>query len=479
MRRYASLLLSLALTGCAVGPTYQKPTIETPATYRSAISSIEWKPANPSDTSSSGPWWQVFDDEKLNALEQKALNANQELEAAMARVDQARAIARVERAELFPEADLNPSMERFQRTRSSFGGAGSFLQNNFRAPFDLSYELDLWGKVRRSFESARAQADASEASYRAVLLMLSADVARTYFLMRELDAEKSVLEETIELRRATHELVWRRFEGGLVSGLDVARAKTELASAEAEISDVIRRRSEFEHALAVLCGEAASTFIMDEDPLDLDPPSIPPGIPSTLLERRPDISEAERHMAAANAEIGVATAAFFPVVRLTGMAGYESAEIDDLFHADSLVWSIGPSVSIPLFRAGRAKANLEAKRASYDEAVADYRQSILVAFKDVEDALSNLSLRAEQASAQSRVVEGSRDATKISQERYRGGLVNYLEVVDAERQRLQAELGAVRIKSEQLISTVLLIKALGGSWEWNSGDPPEDFIRNY
>lgn len=470
MKLRPALALAL-LTGCAVGPNYHRPAVETPSAWKS-----EWKIAEPRDTAPRGAWWEIFGDETLNALQAQAITSNQDLKAALARVAQARSVARVSASEFFPNVDLNATGVRSRSVPlGPSGGGGSstpggfvskpFTQTIYRVPLDLSYEIDLWGRVRRAFESSRAEAKASVAAFESVRLILSADVARNYFQLGELDSEVAILEETVELRRDALQVVQRRFDSGIVSELDVARAKTELATAEADLIDVRRRRAEIENALAVLCGQPASNFKVDARPLALKPPSVPPGLPSDLLERRPDVAEAERSLVAANAQIGVAIAGFFPVVRMTGSAGYESLELDDLFKWDSRTWSLGPSISLPIFTGGRTLANVRNARARYDETVAQYRQQVLIAFRDVEDALVNLRMRAEHADALERVVTAARETAALSRLRYEQGLVNYLEVVDAERSRLQAERAAVQVLSDRLISTVLLVKAIGGGFD--------------
>lgn len=460
------LLAVLLAAGCAIGPHYQRPQAEAPVEWKTTVDARHWKPAAPRDQEPHGAWWDVFNDPALASLERQAVEANQDLRQAMARVEQARAAARISGSELLPTVETNPSYEKFKRSSSSFGGSGTFEGETYTVPFDLSYEIDIWGRVRRSFEAARAEAAASLQAQRFVLLRVTSDVARQYFLLRQLDAEAEILVRTLELRRTSLQLAEARAEGGVVSVLDVARARTELSSAESDLLDVRRRRTEVENALAVLCGRNASTFSFDSTPLTADmlPPAIPPGLPSTLLERRPDIAEAERQLAAANARIGVAQAAFFPTLSLTGSAGYVSAELDSIFDNSSQVWSVAPSLSLPLFAGGRNMANLKATQAAHVEAFAVYRQRVLVAFADVESALANLQWLGRQAQAQADVVAAARKAAEISDHRYQQGLVNYLEAVDAERQRLQAERGAVQVLSNRLSSIVLLIKALGGSW---------------
>jgi multidrug efflux system outer membrane protein len=454
-----SAALAVAMAGCAIGPTYRRPAARVPADWKSA-----WKPAVPRDAEPRGWWWELFADQTLNDLARQAIDTSPTLQAAAARVIRARAIARIERADLLPRADASFEYTHALRSLRSFGGGGSIDLDNFSTPLDLSYEVDLWGRVRRSFEAARAEAQASEAAYHTALLTLTADVASNYILIRQLDAEQRILDETVALRRRAQELVSQRVEAGVVSSLDSARVDTEVAAAEADLLDVTRRRAQVEHALAVLCGRPPSEFGVPAYPLLIPPPLVPPGLPSELLERRPDVAEAERHMAAANARIGVAQAAYFPTIRLTGSGGFTSAELQDLFNWDSHVWSLGPSVSVPIFTGGRGKAGVRSARATYDEAVAVYQQRVLVAFREVEDALSDLYWRAEQGQVQERAVAAAREAARLTTARYGQGLVNFLEVVDAERSRLAAERAAVQILSQRLLATVLLLKALGGSW---------------
>jgi multidrug efflux system outer membrane protein len=468
--------LILAVSGCAVGPTYRRPATEAPDTWKEAPKALDeamWQEARPQDTTPRGAWWEIFGDPDLNVLEVQAVHANQSLETALARLARARAVARLPQADLLPTVELNPAYDHFKRTLSGFGGAGSITNDEFSIPLDLSYEADLWGKVRRSFEAARAEAQASQAAYETVFLSVSAEVARTYFLLRALDAELDALRKTVELRREAERLIHQRVEAGLASQLDMARVTAEVKTAEAESLGVERQRAELEHALAVLCGRAASDFTVAAVPLAADPPQVPPGIPSRVLERRPDVAEAERLMAAANARIGVARAAAFPVLRLTGSAGWQSAKLEDLITADSAVWSIGPSLSIPIFAGGRNAANLKAAQADYDQALAEYRRRVLVAFQEVEDALAAIRLLTSQQQAQIGVVEASRQAATLSLDRFTEGLASFLDVVDAERARLEAERRAAQIRGQRMAATILLIKALGGGWDRPAGATAE------
>jgi multidrug efflux system outer membrane protein len=440
-----------------------------PAGYKSTIELGAWKQGAPLDKVPKGTWWEIFGDQTLNELENEAAAANQELKAAMARVEQARATARVARSELFPSINADPSYTRQRYSPNQVPSFGSITANTWSVPLDLSYEIDLWGRVRRSFENARAEAQGALASFQNVLLTLQADVARDYFLLRALDAELATVNGTVELRREQVRLVRSRFEGGIGNELDVARAETELATTEADAASLGQQRAELENALAILVGANPSTFRLAAlanagSTWKPQPPAIPAGLPADLLERRPDVAEAERQLAAANARIGVAQAAFFPAVRLTGSGGYLSGDVETLFNWESRVWSIGPSISLPIFAGGRNRANLEHSRAAYEESVATYRQRILVAFGDVENSLSGIQQLALQAEAQARAVANSRRAAELASDRYRSGIVSYLEVVDANREWLQAERSLALLTGQRLAMSVQLIKALGGGW---------------
>jgi len=331
----------------------------------------------------------------------------------------------------------------------------------------LSYEIDLWGRVRRSFESARADTQSSLAAMHNVLLTLQADVAQNYFSHRSLDAEIATVRGTVGLRNEELKLTRSRFEGGISSELDVARAETELAATEAEPAALLKRRAELENSIAILVGETASTFKLAElsaSNWNPQPPNIPAGLPADLLERRPDVADAERQLASANARIGVAKAAFFPVVRLTGSGGFVSGDIESLFNWESRVWSLGPSISLPIFAGGRNVANLNRSRAAFDEVVAKYRQRVLIAFGDVENSLSGIHFLGTQSVAQNRAVASAQRAADLAAQRYRAGIVSYLEVVDANRAALAAQRNQAQLAGQRLIASVQLIKALGGGW---------------
>lgn len=451
-----------------VGPDYKKPASSVPAQYK-AVELGAWKEGRPLDNLPKGNWWEVFGDAGLNQLESEALRANQGLQATVARVEQARSTARVARGELFPSLNFDPSLRRERFSPNQIPSFGGITVSTYRVPLDLSYEIDLWGRVRRGFESARADAQASLAAFHNFLITLEADVAQNYFALRALDAEIATVRGTVDLRKEQVRLVRSRFEGGIGNELDIARSETELASTEAEAASLARRRNELETALAILAGANPSVFRLP--PLEdantrwnPQPPIVPAGLPADLLERRPDVAEAERELASANARIGVAKAAFFPVLTLTGSGGFVSADVDSLFKWDGRAWSIGPSLSLPIFAGGRNRANYKRSQAVYEEAIARYRQQVLVAFGEVENSLSSIRHLIEQAAAQQRAVANARRSADLATDRYRAGIVSYLEVVDASREALTAERANAQLAGQRLIAAVQLVKALGGGW---------------
>jgi len=477
-----TLCTGLIFSGCTVGPNYTKPDAPVPAEYKSykpvqpaiksggqsggqAASSKEdknWKIATPRDHVPKGEWWKIFNDPVLNSLEEDAGNANQNLKAAVARVMQARSAAGLSRSESFPSVDMNPSA---RRSYSSSGDGKGVTANLFSLPFDLSYELDLWGRVRRLNEAAKAEVNASMSDYENVLLTLRADVARNYFQIRALDKEIDIVDKTLKLREESLRLTDSRFKSGYTDKLDVERARTELASTEAEAASLRKSRSELENSLAVLLGKPASDFKLAQASLDTGVPGIAPGLPSSLLERRPDVANMERAMAAANARIGVAKSAFFPNIRLTGSAGYQSGEADSLLNWSSRFWSLGAGASLPIFNGGKNRANMAKAEAAYDETVANYRQTVLKAFQEVEDGLTGLRFLNEQAQAQDRAVQAAANAESLSNQRYKSGLISYLDVVDTQRTALQTKRSGIQTWGNQLVTTIKLIKALGGGWE--------------
>jgi outer membrane protein, multidrug efflux system len=474
-----SMLLGalLVLAGCSLAPTYEVPSTPTSTTFKEAAQTPAqedagtWKTAEPSEDMARGEWWKVFQDARLNELETEALDANQNLKAAAARVKEARAMNQAARAGLFPSLDagFGPTRERVSAA-SVFEADGTNVpqQTFWRAQANASYEVDLFGRVASNVDAAHADTQRSEALYRSVLLALQADVAQNYFALRELDAEADVFTQAVQLREQALKLVKRRYAEGEITELDVSRAQAELASAQSDAMTVQRLRAASEHSLAVLLGRAPAEFSMSADPLKPVDLRIPAGLPSSLLERRPDIAAAERTMAAANARIGVAKAAFFPSLNLTGTGGFESATLGDLFKWSSRAFLLGPlagtALNVPIFDGGRRKGNLANARATYEEDVANYRQQVLVAFREVEDNLSDMRILEDQTKTQHQAVAASQHAVDLSRVQYAEGAVNYLDVIDAERTVLQARRAAVQLQGIQAASTVNLIRALGGGW---------------
>ncbi len=460
-------LSGLLLWGCAVGPDYQRPAPGAAPTAWKA--GTPWKEGQPRDGEIKEKFWEVFDDAVLTGLEEEATSHSPDVRAAFERVEQARAIARISKADLYPELSLDPTGNRTRYSSSRSVQPGSpvlgYTGNDFVLPLDLSYEVDLWGRVRRSFRAAREQAQASAAAYQNLLLSLQAEVAETYFMLRSIDLDRQVVGETIELRKKNLSLVESLHKGGADSEVDVAEAETELASAQADFVGLELRRAQLENALAALCGRTPSGFSLEESQRLYKAPAIPVGLPADLLERRPDVAEAERGMAAASEGVGVAKAAYFPSIQLTGTAGTESVELKNIFNWENRIWSIGPNISLPLFEGGRIRAGVEGAKAAYEEAVAQYRSRVLAAFHEVEDALAGLRLLKEQYEAQMRAVDGAKKGAELSRARYKEGLASYFEVVLADRTMLENEITAYELNGQRMVTTVLLIKALGGGWK--------------
>ncbi|MEM5387237.1 efflux transporter outer membrane subunit [Paraburkholderia phymatum] len=486
----ASALLMLLLAACSVEPTYHRPDAPTPAAFKEAPVSAAttsgasapaaalpaseagtWKPAEPNEEAQRGEWWAIFGDTTLNDLEKQAADANQDLKAATARVQQSRALTQAARADWFPSIDAG-----FGPTRERLSPASQNLPNNaqvptqtlWRAQATASYEVDLFGRVSSNVNAARADQAQSEALFRSVQLALQADVAQNYFQLREFDTQLSLYRQTVTLRENALKLVERRFKEGDINELDVSRARNELATARADAVGVARQRAASEHSLAILLGKPPADFSFPETPLAPVLARVPAGLPSALLERRPDIAAAERAMAAANARVGLAKSAFFPKLDITGAFGFESATLGDLFQWSSRAFLLGPfagtALTVPIFDGGRRKANLANARAKYDEDVASYRQQVLVAFREVEDNLSDLRLLGDQTREQTDAVNASQRAEHLSQTQYQEGQVSYLDVIDSQRQVLQSQLQLSHLSGTQAVATVNLIRALGGGW---------------
>ncbi|NVZ62732.1 efflux transporter outer membrane subunit [Pseudomonas gingeri] len=476
----SSALLSL-LSACSVEPTYNRPDVPTPQTFKEASAEQKqaslpkdsaWKNAEPADAEHRGQWWLVFGDPVLNDLERQAAEANQNLKAAAARVQQSRALTQSARAGWFPSLDagFGPTRERLSPASQLLSDdASGSTQTLWRAQATASYEVDLFGKVDSQVNTALANQAQNEALYRSVLLALQADVAKNYFELREYDNQLRLFRRTVTLRENTLKLVEGRFKEGDISELDLSRARNELSTARADSVGIARLRATSEHSLAVLLGKSPADFDFPDSPIEPIATQVPVGLPSALLERRPDIAAAERAMAAANAQIGLAKSAFFPRLNINATAGFESSSLGNLFDWSTRSFLLGPltgtALTLPIFDGGRRKADLASARARYDEQVAKYREQVLVAFREVEDNLADLRLLDDQKGNQSAAVAASIRTERLSKTQYEEGQISYLDVIDAQRQVLQTELQLSRLTGTQAIATVNLIRALGGGWD--------------
>jgi len=453
------------LAGCAVGPNYQRPPAPAPEAYKTQA---PWRMAAPKDAIPKGAWWQVFNDAELNAYEQQLLAANQSLLAAKDRLEEARSLARVTSAAFFPQATVDPSASRIRYSANrpeQLTLSGPLTQSTYQIPFILNYEPDLFGRVRRSLEASNASLQATAANMYNVNLVLTSELAADYFSLRELDAELQVVQESVAIQRKGLKLVQDRHAGGVASGLDLAQQQTLLDSTISQLYLVQQQREQFEHAIAVLTGNPASSFNVPARPLTLTPVPVPIGVPSDLLERRPDIASAERQMANQNALVGVATAAFYPQITLAGSGGFESTRLGNLISAPTAIWSLGGDILQPVFNGGRNRANLEAAKHAYDETVANYREAVLVAFQQVEDGLSGLNELAQAAATQNAAVADARRALDIANNRYVGGVTSYLDVITAQSTLLTNQRLATQLLGQQMVTEVALVKALGGGWD--------------
>lgn len=470
-------LTAAMLAGCSLAPKFEQPSVQTPEAYKRAALELpvgergSWKAAEPAEHDPRGEWWKAFKDPVLDRLVGEAVAGNPGLQAAAARVEQSRAVLGITAADrgVSLTAGFGPFNSR--SSPASLGlppDANVASRTLWRAPLSASYEIDLFGRVKESVKAAKSDLRGVEATYRSVILALQADVARTYFQLREVDADIAILEGTIKLREENAKLLRYRVEAGAIGELDLARARTETATARTLLEADKGRRAQLENALAVLVGKPPADFgIASGEPVRYAP-DIPPGMPSTLLERRPDIVSAQTALISANSRIGVAKAAFFPSIKLTGQGGFESDELGDLFRWSSRTWFLGPFlgglVSVPILDGGRNKAGLARSKAEYEEAVGNYRQRVLGAFGEVEDSLAGLRSLSAQELANREALDAVGRAAMLSRMRYVAGAVSFLDVIDAERTKLDIERDANRIVSARAQGTVALIRALGGGW---------------
>jgi NodT family efflux transporter outer membrane factor (OMF) lipoprotein len=470
MPRHSRLaaLCAAAITifaGCTVGPNYVHPSAEVPADFKETPAN--WKQAQPSDAVSKGKWWEIYQDPQLNELEEKINVSNQTLKAEQEQFAQARAALRITRSNLFPNVSTTPAISRthIAPNQPLFNSVTETKDyNTFIIPVDVSYEVDLWGRVRRTVEASRSEAQATGADLANVSLSLHAELAGDYFQLRGLDAQKQLLDSNVDAFEKALELTESRFHGGLASAVDVAQAQTILDTTRAEATDLGVQRSAFEHAIAVLIGKPASQFSLPQIPLSAPPPVIPSGLPSDLLERRPDISAAERRVQEQNANIGVARAAYYPQITLNGTGGFESTAITTLLQGPSGFWMLGGQAAEYLFDGGARRGASEQAKAAWNQSVDNYRQTVLVAFQEVEDNLAALRILESEADQEAEAVNSAQHSLSLSITRYRGGVTNYLEVTTAQSAALADEVTAVNILTRRLAASVLLIKALGGGW---------------
>jgi NodT family efflux transporter outer membrane factor (OMF) lipoprotein len=471
-----SSVAALVLTGCMVGPKYVKPSVPMAPEYKetgpdASQTSSDWQAAQPADTAHRGEWWRIFNDPELNALEPRVATENQDLKAAEARFREARSLVQFNRASLSPTIGVGPSAGGVRDSANApyFNAANANNgEGNLELPFELNYEVDLWGRIRRGVSAAREEAQASAADLQTALLSLQAELAVDYFEARSADAQEKLLNDTVHDYEEAYRVTNNRFEGGVAGKSDVDQAKTQLEAVRVEARDITLRRAQYEHAIAVLTGQPPASFTLPALPLHARPPVIPSGLPSELLERRPDIAAAERRVAEANDRVGIARAAFFPTLSLGGVGGFQGTSILNLFHASSYMWAIGPMLSQTLFDAGRRRAAAEGAGASYDESVANYRQTTLTAFQQVEDNLAALRVLQQEAAHQQQATQAAQAAEQIFNNRYVGGIDTYLEVVTAQTTALTNERNDIDIMRRQMDASVLLIKALGGGWDASS-----------
>jgi NodT family efflux transporter outer membrane factor (OMF) lipoprotein len=469
-RLAAQVAALCVISGCAVGPHYQRPSAPVPAAFKEAPPD-GWKDAEPADAIPRGAWWQIYVLPDLDALEQQVRISNQNVIAAIAQYREARDQIRIARSALFPTVNTAPSATITRANSSARTGAGNVITTqgsgfvvDYSLPVDFAYQADLWGSVHRSVTAAQATAQASEGDLENILLMNQAQLAQLYFQLRGLDGDAALLQTTMQLYDQSLQLTKDRMQAGVASGLDVAQAQAQYDSTRAQYIDVGVGRAQFEHAIAVLMGRPPSALTIPPSPVMGLPPPVPIGLPSALLERRPDISAAERLMAAANEEIGIAKAAFYPALSLNAAGGFASTSIETLLTWPSRFWAVAPTLALTLFDAGKRHAQVDLQEAAYDATVATYRQTVLTSFQQVEDQLAALRILEQEAAAEDQAVRAAQEALDIANEQYRAGTVDYLQVITAQTTALQAQRTALDILTRRLVASVLLVEALGGGW---------------
>lgn len=456
-------LCALFMSGCTVGPNYVRPSAEAPAAYKETPQNF--KEAQPSDQIAKGQWWQVYNDPQLNDLENQVAVSNQTLKAEQAQFAAARAAVRIARSQSFPTVTGGLSGAHLSNSYNRPLGTNNLNYQDYQLPVDVSYEPDLWGRVRRTVEANRSEAQATAADLANVQLSLQAELASDYYEMRGLDAQEKLLTSTVDSYQKALELTQTRYQGGVATAVDVAQAQTQLETTRAEAMDVAVNRAAYEHAIAVLVGKPASAFSIPALSLDTPPPPVPPGVPSDLLERRPDIAAAERRVQEANAQIGVAKAAYYPNVTLSAGGGFESGALGTFLQGASGFWTLAGQASELIFDGGLRRGVTEQSRALYDKSVDNYRQTVLMAFQEVEDNLAALSVLQDEAKTEDAAVAAAQRSLDLSTTRYRGGVTNYLEVTTAQSAALTDEVTALDILIRRMNASVFLIKAIGGGWD--------------
>ncbi|APV48285.1 hypothetical protein BWI17_00475 [Betaproteobacteria bacterium GR16-43] len=450
-----ALLVSLSLLGaCAVGPDYSKPEVAVPPAFKES----GWKVAQPADAAPKGKWWEIFNDPVLNALEEQVEISNYSLKSAEARYRQARAAVDGARSQLYPDLGY-----RFGATRA--GGREKDLVNSYSASAVAGWEPDLWGRIRRTVEASSANEQASAADLAGVKLALQAQLATAYFSLRVTDAGRAILDDTVKAFQTSYDLTQNRYRAGVAAKADVVQAESQLLSVKSQVLDIRASRATLEHAIAVLVGKAPADFALETIPFANRVPDIPAGLPSTLLERRPDIAGAERRMAAANAQIGIAKAAYFPDLSLSATAGSASATAGKLFDASGFVWSIGAQLAGTLIDFGARSAQVESARAGYDAAVADYRGTVLGGFQEVEDNLATIHWLGEAFVVQEQAVRAARESVALTLNQYKAGTASYLNVALVQASQLSEERTMVQLVGRRLAASVALVRSIGGDWQ--------------
>lgn len=457
----------LLLVGCTVGPNYKRASAPTTAKWNVEA---PWRQSAPKDAIPKGEWWSVFHDDELSDLEKEAVAANQTLQAAIGNYHQARAAAAIQVATSFPTLGTAPGAQRqrISGNRPPNGATPPLMpvtQNSLVIPFTAGYEVDLFGQRRRTIEAAEASYQSSGAYLENVRLIITAELAGDYFTLRQLDTELGILNRTVDTLRRGLELVDSRHKGGVASGLDVAQEETLLQTTRTQATLLTQQRKQSEDAIAVLVGKPAPDFHIPSRELNAEPPSLDLGLPSDLLERRPDVAEAERQMAVANAQIGIAQAAYYPSLNLFANGGWQAADLLKLANVASTFWAVGANVAENIFTGGARRAQVEFAKAGYDVSVANYRQSVLTAFQEVQDDVTGLTVLDQARQTQQLAVDAARRTLDLSEDRYKGGLVSYLDVVTAQQNLLNNEQEAAVIQGQRLVTSVLLVKALGGGWD--------------